>query len=54
MGIRRNLLKKSYISPEFEYIRIDLSTVVCASYEGVVDDGGFPGRAGEGDYDDDV
>jgi len=46
-------LKKSYISPDFDYIRIDLNTVVCASYEGVIDDGGFP-NPGEGDNDDDV
>ena len=38
MGIRGVFLKKSYISPEFEYVKIQLETVICASAETVVDD----------------
>ena len=39
MEIRGVLLKKVYISPEFDYAQISLTNVVCVSYaETVVDD----------------
>ncbi len=39
MEIRGVLLKKTYISPEFDYTQIYLTNVVCVSYaETVVDD----------------
>lgn len=48
MGVRSVLLKKSYISPEFDFIRIQLEDTICASAETPFDD------IIEDDNDDDV
>ena len=29
LGLRRNLLKKPYYSPEFDLVKFNLSTVIC-------------------------
>lgn len=42
-------MKKNYISPEFDYAQFELSTRICASYEGVIDDG-YPSEI-DGDED---